>query len=172
MKWIILFLLMGGNLVLGLQDFRTKTVNVFVLIFCGIMAICSGLYTENILSWLRSAGLNLVCMVFLLSALTLYFTITRKKFINIIDTYLGLGDVLFYTMIALCMSTVNFFFYLNGSLLLALVVTLCIKGKKISITNTRIPLVGYAVIFFVPYYAYTWHKNLIYNNEWILQWIY
>lgn len=172
MKWIILFLLIASTLILCIQDIKNRSINIYLLIFCCILSVCSGLYSSFPMEWLKNSGVNLAFIVLLLSGLTLYFTLSRKKFVNIVDSYLGLGDILFYTTIAFCLGSVNFFFYFNGSLILALISTLIMKPRSMSFATIKIPLVSYAVVFFIPFYVYVWYKQFIYNDEWILQMIY
>lgn len=53
--------------------------------------------------------------------LTLWFSMRNGRFVNIIDEYIGLGDVLFFVAIAVGFSQFNFVLFFIGALLFSLI---------------------------------------------------
>ena len=76
-----------------------------------------------------------------LICLTIYFSIKNKKFQNIIDSYLGLGDVLFFVVVGTVFSPLNFIaFYLCSMIVTLLAI---IAYNSFSSKQTKdIPLAG------------------------------
>jgi cellulose synthase/poly-beta-1,6-N-acetylglucosamine synthase-like glycosyltransferase len=68
-------------------------------------------------------------------------SLKERKVINILKTYLGLGDVLFFLVLTLAFSPINFVVFYLGSMLLTTIIYAGIilfnKNKK-----TLIPLAG------------------------------
>ena len=72
---------------------------------------------------------------------TIVISIKEKKLTNIIDTYLGLGDILFFFILTTLFSPINYFIFLIGSILLFSIIfsiNLLISKKK----KALFPLAG------------------------------
>jgi len=91
--------------------------------------------------------------------LTIYISIKNKKFINVINSSLGLGDVLFFVVVCVAFSAINFILFYVMSLLFTLVGfiaynTLVKKSVK------EIPLAGAMAMVMI---------TLIVLNQWMPQ---
>jgi hypothetical protein len=81
----------------------------------------------NLYSLLISSGTNLFFLLVQLVLLTLYFSIKRRKLVNISSELLGWGDVLFCVVACFLFSPVNYLFFYTGSSFLAIL--LVVAGR-------------------------------------------
>jgi hypothetical protein len=101
--------------------------------------VYKGMVSENIL--LKDVLLNIAFVSVQLVLLTVYMSIKNKRLVNIVDTYLGLGDVLFFVVICAAFSTLNFIVFYLVSMIITLTGAIAYNGfrKKKSVD---IPLAG------------------------------
>lgn len=101
-------------LVLGIivyQDFKERAVSWFLYpILLGIF-IFSGIGQKNMLIVLENFFLNLGFIAFQLLTLFIYFSIKNKRLTNIVNTHLGIGDILFMVAIAAGFSLINYIIF-------------------------------------------------------------
>jgi hypothetical protein len=92
-------------------------------------------------------GVNFgVCLLIFLF-LTIYFSIKEKKVINIVDKYIGKGDLFFVLIVSVGFSTINFILFINISLFLILL----FYGVFVIFSKTRndkIPFAGLLSLFY------------------------
>ena len=130
------------------QDFKHRTISWYLIPLL-IITFIYRVYNTNETStfWVHSA-FNFVFVLAQLILLTIYMSIKKMKLVNIINTYLGLGDVLFFLVICLALSPLNFvLFYLAGMLFTAighLIYTGIVKKP-----NREIPLAGSMALLFI-----------------------
>jgi hypothetical protein len=131
---ISLLLLLGF---VAWQDYKYRGISwmVFPLMLGIVVAdVWFGSKWESIfIYWLA----NLSFVVLMLVGVTFYFSVKNKRLVNIADTYLGWGDILFFIFLALFFSPLNFMIFLIISLLFVLILVLVYK--KIA---QNIPLAG------------------------------
>jgi hypothetical protein len=142
---LIILLLMSWVVV---QDFRYRAVHwtLFPLLFAAFFFM--HWLAGNLGNALYHFGLNLLFIGVQWSALTIYFSIKNRKLINILDRYLGWGDLLLFVVFAIAFQIEDFIFFLVGSFLLTLLIYL---GKQLLLkkSTTAIPLAGWLGIFYV-----------------------
>lgn len=134
-------LLLIGILLLAIawQDFKTRTVFVFlfVLLFasaCLLQYMRCGFSAEACIH--IALNTSVVCIQLL--AIYVYLKIVRK--INFFEG-IGLGDVFFYICVIPLLSLPVFIFFNISSLVFALLLYL-FAGKKMHMESTAIPLAG------------------------------
>ena len=126
---------------LALQDFKYRGISWYLLPLLFISLLMQALTSnsfQNIVFWF---ALNLLFVFLQMVLLLIYFGVKEKRFVNIINTKIGIGDILFFIVIGVSFSNINFiFFYLLGLLftLLAVLVYYLISRKPIG----DIPLAG------------------------------
>ena len=137
----MLFILIGLLGVVVYQDFKSRSISWFLipLLFVGFVANALLKIEPNEL--ITYLGINFLLVLLNLIGVTLLLSIKEKKWVNIIDNYLGLGDVLFFVVITVAFSPFNFVaFYLGSVLLITLIYgSVILINKK---RNTLIPLAG------------------------------
>jgi hypothetical protein len=112
---------------------------------------------------------NMVLVIMMLLAVSLYVWITRKKFINIIDSLLGWADILFLVAIAFYFSVPNFLVFWIASMsfaLLAWIIWQALAERK----SKHIPLVGLQSIALVLFLSADWWLHLVNltDDTWLL----
>ena len=107
---IILILLLG---VVVYQDFKNKEISWFLipLLFIGfvINALLSVEFNELFIHF----GINFLIVSINLLGVTILISLKEKKITNILKTYLGLGDVLFFLVLTVAFSPINFVLFLH-----------------------------------------------------------
>lgn len=115
-------------------------------------------------SWI----LNVAIIIIQILLLKLYFSLKHKKWINLNESYLGMGDILFMLVVAGWFDTYQFLIFLVSSLVFSILVSVSMSCFKRSF-NKNIPLValqgifalGFQVlIYFNPEFLYTLLINL------------
>ena len=135
---LLLFVCLG---VIAFQDFRERQISWIPLVLLFFFFGWKALLAMDSDSLFFNVAVNTGFIVFQLIVLTLWMSIRNKKWINIIDTYLGLGDILFFIALTTAFAPVQFIVFYSASLF----ITLCgvLTGRLLSKrTNPEIPLAG------------------------------
>jgi hypothetical protein len=124
------------------------------------------LYKNDIL---HDFFLNTLFILLQLVCLTLYFSIKKKKLFNIVDTYMGLGDILFFIVVCAVFSPVNFIAFYFISMILTLTGVLLYNFFS-SRPATDIPLAGSmaAVLLLIVVTTFIFPGINFYNDGLIL----
>jgi hypothetical protein len=146
----ILFLI--GLLFLIVQDFKERKVTLLLFPILLIIGAFLHLKTQFVEVLLLNLIINLGLVLVVLSMLLLYVMfIMKKKFNEVI----GLGDLLFFVVLAVSFPTVSFVLLFCSSLLFSLIIYLIFKSK----IGKHIPLAGLQGLFlFLLLFS-----NLIFN---------
>ena len=123
------------------QDFKYKTVSWILFPVLFLITIWTALQLNSFEQVAEQLMFNLAFVVFQLLILTVYFSVKHRKLINIGNTYLGLGDILFFVVLATSFSFLNFVFVYFLSLFAIAMVFMLYRVIKKSAT-TQIPLAG------------------------------
>ncbi len=116
------------------QDFKFRAISwPLLLLLMLLLLLTKGFQPET--------GINLLFVAAQLVFLTLYISLKNKRFTNIIDTYLGLGDILFLVVICAAFSTYEFIIFYTAGLLFSLLAFMIYRlvNRKAS---AEIPLAG------------------------------
>lgn len=141
MPYLINFCLLLLLLTVVLQDFKHRLISWPLIPLLFMCFFAHGLINTSMPELLRFALFNSTFIILQLLLLTLYVSIKQKKVINIINSSLGLGDVLFLAVITIAFSPINFILFY----LIALVFTLISYRIYIAIHSSaskEIPLAG------------------------------
>lgn len=131
---IILFLL-----IVGFQDFKYRMISWWLIPVLLFLFILKGSSVLTVREQIHYALFNLTFIVFQLLGLTLYYSLKNKKLYNIIDTQLGLGDILFFPILCVAFAPVNFIIFYLGSLVITLLIFFI---SRFSMQTKEIPLAG------------------------------
>ena len=149
MLWLLDFFIVICLALLFLEDAKNREVSLYILLAMSVLLFCrSFVLLESPLKILELWLLNTLVFVVELLLLKMYFSYRNKMVEPIINRYLGLGDVLFISLLGLSFSTYNFVVFLLFSLSTALAASFfLIRYKKIE--SKSIPLVSLLSIPFV-----------------------
>lgn len=153
------------------QDFRARAISWFLIPSLLILTIIQKIYAGNMELLWRFFLLNNLFLIIQLGLVWIYFSLKNKKLVNIIDTQIGLGDILFFMAIAGLFSPLNFIVFYLVSLLLSLFSTIVIKLWK-KPEEFSIPLAGYFSLFLIALiFLQRFNELNLYNDTFPLNWI-
>jgi hypothetical protein len=169
-----MFLLVDAGLIVLLaivlfQDFRTRQISWYLIPLLLSLFIFKAFFLLSLSEITRNSLFNFIFILLQLLALTAYISFKKKKLTNIINTYIGIGDVLFFIVICLSFSPANFilFYVLSNVIILISFLAYNIITKK---SSKEIPLAGgmagviiLLIIFshFIPQIAFYNDNNII-----------
>ncbi len=127
---------------LAWQDFRSRMITAWLLPVAGIFLSIAEAFHAGVTAIGQNAGINLLLLLLQFVTLSLWISLRNRKWINIVDTHIGLGDILFLACIAPALSPVNFCVLLTGGTMLTLLIHTAMRLLK-KTSDPKIPLAGY-----------------------------
>lgn len=141
MELTLLFILLGLLALVVFQDFKSRNISWFLIPLLLVVFITRAILKIDIQEFITYSGINLAIIVLNLLGVTFLVWLKEKKLKNIVDTYLGFGDILFFLVLTTVFSPLNFIvFYLGSIILITLIYGSIILFNKQK--NTLIPLAG------------------------------
>jgi hypothetical protein len=138
---ILNFLLIAILLIVSYQDFKQRAISWWLIPLLGILFVVNGLLYVSINKLFIYFLLNTSFLLFQIIILSVYFSVKNKKLVNIINTYIGVGDILFLFVLCAFFAPYYFIlFHVLGLFLVLLVYITLILFKKD--TSKLIPLAG------------------------------
>lgn len=157
-------------LMLARQDFKERTISLWLLIILICLTLLFSLFSQAIEQVVTYALVNLLVWIFQLTTLVLCYKVKQGKRTKVIDTYLGWGDILFLIPVAFLFSPFNFLLFLVLSLSLSL---LTVLGSTYFCSNTEllqsIPLAGMQAVILSLLIAYhlligvNWYNDILFT---------
>lgn len=131
---------------LAWQDFRSRMITAWLLPASGILLLISELqHAEGGVIWLNT-WVNYILLLIQFVVLTVWISLRGRKWTNIVDSHIGLGDLLFLACIAPVFAPLNFCVLLTGGTLMTLILHLLVRVVKPN-SDPKIPLAGYLGVF-------------------------
>ena len=165
--------ILASLLMIGIEDLKHRAVHWywFALLFSGITV--KALMQEQSLVVMSNGLTNLGFIFLQLVMLTIFFTLKEKQLVKIINTRLGLGDIIFFAAICSMFSPYNFILFFILSLLVSMLIF--ILSSLIQLQKDKaIPLAGLMsfclMVLLIGGFIYgeaNWH-----NDEIIFEWMY
>lgn len=118
MSITLLIILVGLLSIVTYQDFKSRAISWFLIPLLLIAFIIYGLKALGIKEYITFFSLNVFMLFNILIGTTIVISIKEKRLTNIIDSYLGLGDILFFFILTTLFSPINYFIFLIGSIFL------------------------------------------------------
>lgn len=134
---LILFLLL-----ISFQDFKQREISWILIPLIFLALIFKATQSITIGNLINNTLLNLAFITLQLLLLTIYMSIKNKKMVNILQQHIGLGDLLFFVVLCLAFSPVNFIVFYILSLIATLagcIIYVTVFSKK---AMDEIPLAG------------------------------
>lgn len=147
---IILFIAL---LFIVIQDFKERQVYLWLFLLTGVTMALLHLNNSMIQLFLLNVGINLLIIFIIISVLYFYATIKMKK---ALQHTLGLGDILFFMVLAIGFTTGTFLVLLTFSLIFSLLFFLVIKSN---LKYKTVPLAGLQALFISLVYIANWTFN-------------
>jgi Flp pilus assembly protein protease CpaA len=153
-------------LYLAYQDFSRREISWWLLplsLFSTLTIQWGDLQME---SWLLNSGVNFCFVAINLILVTFYFSVKKRKWVNIIDRQIAWGDILFWLVCVLTFDLINFLLFSLISLITALFVAVffILAGSK----HKTIPLAGIMALLmsFLVSFDLFFGKNLLRAGDW------
>lgn len=143
LSFLTLFLIVVLILVF-FQDFKNRTIHVGLPIAVFLLSVFINYISSDLK--LDVIAYNIAFISINIIGLVLYFSFKNKKFINPIDRFIGLGDIVFFLAITPLFNLKVFMIFFIFGLLFSLLIHMVFvffKQKK------TIPLAGYFSLFFI-----------------------
>jgi hypothetical protein len=144
----LLILIFLGFIVI--QDFKDRAISWFLLPLLFISLALKSSMVSNFSEVVQSFIMNLIFVLLQLVLLTIWVSLRNKKLTNIIDTYIGLGDVLFFVAITTAFSSIQYILFYAISICLTLFGFLLYR-YFFTKTNPQIPLAGAMAVFMMSF---------------------
>ena len=126
------------------QDLKKRTIHVGLPILIFLLALIINYISPGLTFSVILYNIAFVCINII--GLTLYFSFKSKILINPIDTFIGLGDIVFFLALTPLFSLKPFImFFILGLLFSLLIHSVLLIFKRVK----TIPLAGYLSIFIV-----------------------
>lgn len=138
-------------LLIVFQDFKSKAVWWFLF---PMFAILGGYLFKSETSWvhyIQQIAINLGLIIVLIGLLYLYSRLRLKR--QLINSAIGLGDLLFFAAFALSFPTLSFLNFFVFSLFFSLIISLLLRSK---FGMHSIPLAGAMALFLIGVYLSNW----------------
>jgi Flp pilus assembly protein protease CpaA len=148
----------------AVQDFRHRLISWYLVPVLFLLFAWNSLCSLSLSEAAFYFVINLSFIIIQVLALTLYFSIKERRPVNIIDSRLGIGDILLFVALCAAFSPVNFIvFYL-----LSLVLT--IAGYTVSIfllkgRSGSIPLAGAVALVLLLCLSYHFFAPIDFYND-------
>jgi hypothetical protein len=112
MQNIITLLLCTVLVLISYYDFRYRALPVYLIVIAVILSILFSI-VSNVLSLVfKFSGENLLLLSLQLGLTSLYFSARKRRLTNIFESYLGLGDLVFFLVLVFCFSPLNFIIFI------------------------------------------------------------
>lgn len=166
-----LFCIISAMAILGMvafQDFRERKISWILLpLLLGVLLI-SGVQSPGMKDLWIYFGVNLSFIVLQVGVLFLYFSLKNRKLTNIVNQYIGIGDLLFFVVICAAFSPVNFILFYCACLVISLLFVAVWKAA-IRREMREIPLAGiFSVVMIVIVVCNYVFQIDFYNDELVL----
>lgn len=155
------------------QDLKHREISWLLIPFLLCSFLAKGLFLISSHQLIAYSLFNIGFIAIQLLILTAYISMKNKKLTNIVNSYLGLGDVLFFIVICVAFSSVNFILFYVLSLLFTLggfiAYNILIKKAK-----KEIPLAGaMAMVMTTLILVNQWMPQFnFYNDDYITGWLF
>jgi hypothetical protein len=154
--------------IIAVQDFRSRRIAWWLLPPLLVGLLIFSITQTSIHEILNHTAFNILFILLQLGLLMLYFSIRQRRFTHLVDTYIGLGDILLLVCLSVGFSPMNFIVMLLSGLLLSLVAALIVRIARPQST-LLIPLAGFlAVPLIVLVGTSYWLSLNLHNDNWLL----
>jgi hypothetical protein len=154
-KFILLFLFIIFGGIIAVQDVRSRLISVWAVVLYGISCICFVIYFKNTEIFINNTIQTLIYFSLCLSIILLYYFLKEGRFLNIIDTKIGLGDILIFIAIGITLDLFNLVFFFAFSFFISALI-----GIRLAKKNKTTPLAGILVCLHLGFLLLTETLNL------------
>ncbi len=123
------------------QDFRSRRIAWWLLPILAVTFFLASLHINSASEIGMGFSLNITFLLIQFLFVWIWFSLKQRKFSKLIDSQIGLGDLLFMICIAFAFSPANFMIFYTIGMILTLVVAMGVRLFR-STSKAEIPLAG------------------------------
>lgn len=116
--FILLFLIAAG---IAIEDFRSRMISWYWIPAIFIVLLADGVIRKSWSEVLFNLGFNSTLLTIQFLALTLYFSVKNRRWVNLLKHYFGLGDALLLLAICSAFAPLHFTLFLLVSCMVTIV---------------------------------------------------
>lgn len=155
--------------VISWQDFQSRSLSAWLLPVIGVtllIGVSAGITAAAVF---QNSGINLLILVLYFGVISLWTSFRNRTWVNIVNTHVGLGDILLLVAVLPVFSPLNFCLFFTCGSIFALVgasFSMLINPK----TDKRIPLAGYLSVLLISFCILRIFMNMpvhSYSDEWL-----
>lgn len=141
------------------QDFRFRTISFWIIPVLWLIVFAINIEATEFKTLAFNTAINLLVFAFEIILLYVYYALKYRKFTSIINEYIGVGDILYITVLCMLFSPIVF----NVVLIMGLWLTLIgyAVSKLFFKENYTIPLAGSLSVFLII----SWTIKMLANIE-------
>lgn len=134
-------------LIIVYQDFRYRTISIWTIPVLWLIVFAINVEIAGLKTLVINSAANLLVFIFEIALLYIYYALKYRKFTSIINKYIGVGDILYITVLCMLFSPIAF----NVFLFMGLGMTLIgyAASKLFFPENITIPLAGSLSVFLI-----------------------
>lgn len=138
--WILLIALGSA---IAYQDFKAREINLILLLGYGVLCSYRYIQETNYIQYFANLLFTGVYLLFIFLVLTVYFFIRKGKWINIIDSQIGAGDIILFICVGACLEPAMLINFFTACFIFSLgVYFIFFRGRTI-------PLAGLTAVFYL-----------------------
>jgi hypothetical protein len=141
-------LFIGILLFITYQDFKYRTISIWTIPVMFVLVLIINLNSVPAKLLFTNALINIVIFLCQLALVTVYFSVKHKKITNIVNRYLGAGDIYFILLMGIMFSPLLFLFFLVVGLI-AVGIGFAFSQLVLENHQNTIPLAGGLAIMLV-----------------------
>jgi len=155
--------------ILAWQDFKTRLVSLIVLGLLFLVNVAFGVMSIGLEELFQNTLINCVIITMQLGVCWLLFSIKAGRLVNFSGSYIGLGDILFFAIMAVMFSTINLIVTMTVGLSIIATVSL-VSNYFLKVRITEIPLVGALAVLLIMLKAtsFMMHDFFYFNDSWLI----
>ena len=140
---LLIFIVLIGVLAVTIyQDCKYQLIHVSIPVILLILSLWNFLHKEIPL---RELIPSTVFLVLVITGLFVYVSLKSKKLVNPIDSFLGLGDILFFLAIIPLFYVTSYVVFFISGMFFSAITHLLLGGNK----KEHLPLAGYLSIYLI-----------------------
>lgn len=150
------------------SDFKYRHVLLWQFLAIGGIFLINALMYISFLDFMRNWAINIGIVLIQLLIVQAWFVLRDKKNRNIVNKMIGMGDILFFVLLAMYFETYSFVLFVTGTLLIISIIYLF---RKIFSSDglESIPLAGWWALMLLPFFPL---KYFLHLNHYFNTWLY
>ena len=136
------------------EDVRYRLVRFVLYLILVTLVLIQRFQYVSLNEFLDYSGINLIYIVLLLAAISIYLYVKYGRFQNLM-LFFGVGDILLWIILACWFDTVEFIIFNSISLIVALLLHVVLTKFSFYKAQKTVPLAGFQSLCFLVVFIFT-----------------